>query len=117
VVVNNIYVVVASSKLTTTCYSGVIKLMVVDNFNDGTFNDHGRPHFFLSLITFNDHVYTLTTTVPVVIKHFSCTCNSWRSQLRHVALPVTTRRPARKVNEQPIDLQSLLHDVLGPSAS
>jgi hypothetical protein len=47
VVVNNIYVVVASSKLTTTCYSGVIKLMVVDNFNDGTFNDHGRPHFFV----------------------------------------------------------------------
>jgi len=51
VVVVNINVVVNAIVSTTTYYPVVEKVndgklcVVVNNINDGAFNDHGRPHF------------------------------------------------------------------------
>lgn len=46
--------------------------MVVTTINDGTFNDHRRPHFCGRCLHLTTTFWLLTTTYPIVDTHFSC---------------------------------------------
>ena len=46
--------------------------MVVTTINDGTFNDHRRPHFCGRCLLLTTTFWLLTTTYPIVNTHFSC---------------------------------------------
>jgi hypothetical protein len=57
VVVNNVYVVVSSSKLTTTCYSVVIKL-TTGSYTWSLMLLTTRP-----LTTMDDHIFVVVTNI------------------------------------------------------
>jgi hypothetical protein len=46
--------------------------VVVTTINDGTFNDHRRPHFCGRCLHLTTTFWLLTTTYPIVNTHFSC---------------------------------------------